>query len=78
MNKAVEILNSEITNNAQHPENIVILTDSLLALQYLESNYQKTSTDLTILDQSLDALLGSFKIQITLQWIPGHIGIQEI
>ena len=39
MNKAVEILNSEFTNNAQHPENIVIFTDSLSALQDLESNY---------------------------------------
>ena len=54
MNKAVEILNSEFTNNAQHPVNIVIFTDSLSARQDLESNYQKTSTDLTALAQSLE------------------------
>ena len=76
MNKAIQILSTEFTNDAQHPANIVIFTDSLSALQDLESCSQKTSTDLTALAQNLDALLSTFKIQITLQWIPGHIGIQ--
>ena len=66
----------QISINTKHPENIVIFTDSLSALQDLESHSHKTNMDVITLTQSLDKILNTFKIQITLQWIPGHIGIQ--
>ena len=76
MGKAVAILHSNFTDKAPHPDNIVIFTDSLSALQDLENIYQKTNTEITTLAAKIDKLLSEFNIQLTLQWIPGHIGIQ--
>ena len=76
MNNAVHILSSEFASKDQQPANVVIFTDSLSALQDLESITQKINNDITALAQSIDTFLNSFEIQVTLQWIPGHIGIQ--
>ena len=76
IDKAITILHSNFTEIAPSPDDIVIFTDSLSALQDLENLSQKTNTEITELATKIDALLGDFNIHLTLQWIPGHIGIQ--
>ena len=76
MDKAVSTMHSEYTEKTSIPEDIVIFTDSLSALQDLENTTQKANSDITKLAANIDTLLCDYKIKLTLQWIPGHIGIQ--
>ena len=76
MDKAVDTLHSQFSDKVYPPGDIVVFTDSLSALQDLESTAQTTNTDITDLSTKIDAILGDFNLQLTLQWIPGHIGIQ--
>ena len=76
MDKAVDTLHSQFSDKVYPPSDIVVFTDSLSALQDLESTAQTTNTDITDLSTKIDAILGDFNLQLTLQWIPGHIGIQ--
>ena len=52
--------------------NVVIFTDSLSALQALENYSSSQDRDICRLAQSLNKLLTSYDVQVTLQWIPGH------
>ena len=52
--------------------NVVIFTDSLSALQALENYSSSQDRDICCLAQSLNKLLISYDIEVTLQWIPGH------
>ena len=73
MDTAITELESKF--KSKMPENIVIFTDSLSALQDLEDPYEKTNLDILSLASNIDKLLIAHPIKITLQWIPGHIGI---
>ena len=76
MSNAVNTLDSHFSQNTQNQENIVIFTDSLSALQDLEDTSNKMNSEITDLALKIDTLLNKFPIQVNLQWIPGHIGIQ--
>ena len=56
------------------PEDLVIFTDSKSALQALES-LQTTNKDIERLRAIIDSVHKKFQIKITLQWIPGHSGV---
>ena len=74
MDAAITSLDSQF--KSKKPDDIVIFTDSLSALQDLEDTYQKTNSHIISLASKIDQLLDTHSIKITLQWIPGHIGIQ--
>ena len=55
--------------------NVVIFTDSLSALQTLESG-RGTDRETTLLRQNLHHLMNQHSVDVVLQWIPGHSGIK--
>ena len=55
--------------------NVVIFTDSLSALQTLESG-RGTDRETTLLRQNLHHLMNHHSVDVVLQWIPGHSGIK--
>ena len=56
-------------------KNIVIFSDSLSALQELESG-EMDNKEMSQIMIACDHLISNYDIQIVLQWIPGHQGIQ--
>ena len=76
MDIAFSTLEDQFTDATQKPDNLVIFSDSLSALQDLEDTSNKINSEITNLALKIDSLLNRFPIKITLQWIPGHIGLQ--
>ena len=56
-------------------KDIVIFTDSLSALQALESG-EMDNQEISKLTIACDHLMNRHSINVTLQWIPGHLGIK--
>ena len=56
-------------------KDVVIFTDSLSALQALESG-EMSCKDISQIIIACDYLISKYGIQVTLQWIPGHQGIK--
>ena len=72
---AIELTHYNFDNGNFQVNNCVIFTDSLSALQALQNYSNTTSKDISQLAQSLHNLISTYKIQIILQWIPGHEGL---
>ena len=56
--------------------NIVILTDSRFTPQALE-NETDANKEMIQLSRSIYHLINMHRVQIVLQWIPGHTGLPE-
>ena len=56
------------------PRDIVIFSDSQSALETL-CNHQSNNTDVQQLNECIQSLHRAFKVEIKLQWIPGHSGV---
>ena len=61
--------------NRIHP-NIVLFSDSKSALKALENYGINSHMAIGTLAESIDGLLTSYNIQITLQWVPGHSDVR--
>ena len=72
---AINAIHSQFTFNIKTPTDIVIFTDSQSALLELQNCTETTDKDIASLANDIDRLLMQFNIHLTLQWIPGHIGI---
>ena len=55
--------------------NIVIFTDSLSTLQSLESGRNDNGT-MTQMTYNMNSLISIYNVDVVLQWIPGHSGVQ--
>ena len=72
MTSATELTFQYFSRCDHQAVNVVIFTDSLSALQALENYSSSQDRDICRLAQSLNKLLTSYDVQVTLQWIPGH------
>ena len=73
---AVELTHQSFELNEREPTDVVIFTDSKSTLEALD--VMNTNSDFAIvsLAKSINNLLVSYDVKLTLQWIPGHSGIQ--
>src|SRR5579871_1541437 len=75
INTTLSTITKQFKQNAYEPSNIVIFTDSKSTLQALEDYLQTDNKEIILLAETIDTLQTSFNIKLTLQWIPGHVGI---
>jgi len=73
--KSISHITSTFDNKPEETCDIVIFTDSLSALQSLESG-DMGNKEISQLKIAIDHLINSHGIQVVLQWIPGHQGIK--
>ena len=73
---AVEITHQSFELNERPPSNIVIFTDSKSTLQALAETTSNSDQNIISLAKTIDNFLTSYDVKLTLQWIPGHSGIQ--
>ena len=73
---AVENIEQHFLLDKENPANVVIFTDSLSTLQALDNLGTETDFGIEHLAVTINNLLTSFAIQLTLQWIPGHCDLQ--
>ena len=74
MTSAVEFVHQLFETGKEEPTDLVIFSDSQSALEALE-NQQSRNVDILRLAQSIDNLHKSYKVNIMLQWVPGHSDI---
>ena len=72
--KSLDFISSQFEFDLKEKNNIVIFTDAKYVLQSLEGS---SSSDAKIKDiiYIADKLITSYNVEVTLQWIPGHVGI---
>ena len=73
---AVEITHQSFELNERSPSNMVIFTDSKSTLQALSESTSNSDPNIFSLAKTIDSFLSSYNVELTLQWIPGHCGIQ--
>ena len=73
---AIETIHQLFGSGQAKPLDIVIFTDSLSTLKALENLEVSNHAGLDCLALTISKLLTSYDIQLTLQWIPGHCGLQ--
>ena len=73
---AVELVHQSFEIGERDPCDLVIFTDSKSTLQALNDVTKSNDTNIVGLANTINNLLASFNINITLQWIPGHSGIK--
>ena len=71
---SVTHINHTFDTNPLAITNIVIFTDSLSTIQALE-NGTEANKEMIQLSRSIHHLINSHRVQIVLQWIPGHAGL---
>ena len=71
----IDSLKSSFDHTEKDPCNIVIFTDSKSTLQALEGSKETDLEDLALLRATINDMLTSYEINLTLQWIPGHSDI---
>ena len=69
---ATELLHQHFELGEKEPTDTVIFTDSKSTLEALEHPFENPHSDIELLTLSINNLLTSYDIQLTLQWIPGH------
>ena len=74
MQHALDDLQEKFEENRGKATDAVLFTDSMSALQAMESG--DLNDALTKVLQSVEKLQSKYPIRLTLQWIPGHTGIQ--
>ena len=73
---AVEAVHQHFVSDQGEPNDVVMFTDSLSTLQALENLENENDFGIEHLALSIDGLLASYAVQLTLQWIPGHCDLQ--
>ena len=73
---AVENIHQHFESGSSEAMDIVIFTDSMSTLQALENLEVSNHLGIDCLALSINKLLTSHDIQLTLQWIPGHCDLQ--
>ena len=73
---ATELSHQHFELQSHPPSNIVLFSDSKSALEALENYDTNSHRDIGKLAESIDGLLTSYDIQITLQWVPGHSDVR--
>ena len=73
---AIKIVHQSFEDRERDPCDLVIFTDSKSTLQALMDVSGSNDTNIVHLANTINSLLASFNINITLQWIPGHSGIR--
>lgn len=71
---SLENIHQTFTSDASRVGDIVIFTDSLSALQALE-NRNIDVKEVRQLREKSHSLIATYAIHITMQWVPGHAGI---
>ena len=74
MQNALDDLQETFDENRGKATNVVLFTDSMSALQAMESG--DLNDALTEVLQTVEKLQSKCQIRLTLQWIPGHTDIQ--
>ena len=72
---AVEQIDQHFRSGQKEPMDTVIFTDSLSALKALQSS-DSSNLGIDNLALTIDKVLTSYDIKLTLQWIPGHCNLQ--
>ena len=72
---AVEQIDPHFRSGQKEPMDTVIFTDSLSALKALQSS-DSSNLGIDNLALTIDKVLTSYDIKLTLQWIPGHCNLQ--
>ena len=75
INNTITDIKSKFDTSPETATNIVIFTDSISALQALDSE-QDTSRETSKMSQLLNKLMNEHPIKVVLQWIPGHTGLR--
>ena len=73
--KSINHITEAFNNAHRNTADIVLFTDSLSALQSLESG-EMGNKDISELKIAIDHLITTHNVKITLQWIPGHQGLK--
>ena len=73
---AVENIHQHFVSDQGEPNDVIIFTDSLSTLQALQNLETENDLGIEHLAVTIDKLLTSYAIQLTLQWIPGHCDLQ--
>ena len=73
MRNALDHLQKQYDDNPSSATSAVIFTDSLSALEAMESG--DLDEDLLQITHRIERLKSTHLVELTLQWIPGHIGI---
>ena len=74
MEKALLTVSDDFCNSRDKKSNIVIFTDALSVLQALENSTSKDNK-INNLSAVIGQLINTHTVDITLQWIPGHVQI---
>ena len=69
---ATELTHQHFELLSHLPSNMVFFSNSKSALEALEMYNSNSHKDIRKLAESIEGLLMSYDVQITLQWIPGH------
>ncbi|XP_055861377.1 uncharacterized protein LOC129921966 [Biomphalaria glabrata] len=72
---ALQTVENKLYEGVQPPSDIVVFTDSQSTLQALNSSTSNSPRELTTLIVIIHQMISKLNINITLQLIPGHIGI---
>ena len=76
LKSAIEHCHLSFEQEEREPCDIVVFTDSESALQALGDVHASDDMNIQHLAKTINKLLTSFDINVTLQWIPGHSDIQ--
>ena len=72
--KSLDLILSLFDDNLKDKRNIVIFTDAKSVLQSLEGE-NASDTRLKNISNTIHKLISSHKVDVILQWIPGHVGL---
>ena len=75
INKACLQIQKRFQDTPSLISNIVFFTDSLSTLQSLESGKTDNGT-MSQMNYNLNSLISIYNVEVVLQWIPGHSGVQ--
>ena len=71
INEALQAIHRELETDANSKPDVVIFSDSQSALQAIQ-NWDSSSTSVTEIIKKIHSIKTQHKIEVYLQWIPGH------
>ena len=74
ISKSLDFISSQFEINPNEKHSIVIFTDAKSVLQSLEGE-NVSDVRLKEISNQIDKIITSHKVDVTLQWIPGHVGL---
>ena len=72
--KSLDFVSSQFEGKLKEENNVVIFTDAKSVLQSLENDRTSDARIKEIMNKA-DKLMTSYNIEVSLQWIPGHVGL---